>query len=206
MNRRILGRLAAGLTAAVAATMLFSGAAAAEPVTPELDADAAITKLLEAAEGDAEATAAVERLALSPKDTAAVDIALPGQIFQVPAYSDTGQGGPVLGQLYGAGIATNVNDEFRFGFFGGPGTIANEQPEGVGLHVVYYSLATGASGIVPLNENGKVVPTVLSSAPVEGLGDGLVVAAVYGNLLHANGPHDPILSTVWWPSLGAVLS
>lgn len=206
MNRRIFGRLAASVATALTATMLFSGAAAAAPQTPELDADAAIEKLLEAAEGNAQATEAVQRLALSPKDTADRDIALPGQIFQIPAYSDTGQGGPILGQLYGTGIATNLNGEFRFGFFGGPGSIADNPPAGVGLHVVYYSFATGASGIVPLNENRKVLPTVISSAPITGLGDGLVVAAVYGNLAHNIGTKAPLVSNIWWPSLGALLT
>ncbi|QHE67989.1 Tat pathway signal protein [Rhodococcus sp. WAY2] len=207
MNRRHFGRrIAAGLTAAVAATMMFTGAASAQPTdsVPAVDPTTAIAKLRTAAAGNPGAEAAIERLALSPTDAAAMDVALPGQIFQVPAYSDTGQGGPVLGQLYGAGVATNMSNQFRFGFFGGPGTIAADQA-GAQLEVVYYSFATGASGVVKLDQNNVAVPTVISTPPVAGLGGGLVVAAVYGSLNHQVGPNI-VKSTIWWPSLGTVLA
>ncbi|MFC9550513.1 Tat pathway signal protein [Rhodococcus sp. NPDC056960] len=207
MNRRHFGRrVAAGLTAAVAATMMFTGVVSAQPADSALAVDpaTAIAKLQTVAAGNPEAEAALERLAASPTDTAATNIALPGQIFQVPAYSDTGQGGPVLGQLYGAGVATNMSNQFRFGFFGGPGVIANDQT-GAELDVVYYSFATGASGIVKLDQNNVAVPTVVSTAPVAGLGSGLVVAAVYGSLNHQVGTN-VVKSTIWWPTLGTVLA
>ncbi|MFZ2174779.1 MAG: Tat pathway signal protein [Rhodococcus sp. (in: high G+C Gram-positive bacteria)] len=212
MNRRHFGqRIVAGFAAAAAATMMFTGVASAEPAdsaptigAPAIDTTSAIAKLRTVAAGNAEAEAAIERLAASPTDVALSDVALPGQIFQIPAYSDTGQGGPVLGQLYGAGVATNMNNEFRFGFFGGPGVIANDQA-GAQLDVVYYSFATGASGIVKLDKNNIAVPTVISTPPIPGLGSGLVVAAVYGSLNHQVGDK-VVKSTIWWPTLGTVLA
>lgn len=201
-------RLATVLTTAAAATALLAGTAVAAPATPPTaDLAAAEAGLRSAAAGDPAAAAAVERLVAAPKDVkGAVTpvFTLPGQIFPVPAYSDTGQGGEVLGQLYGSGVATNMNKEFRFGFFGGPGTIADDQT-GAELNVVWYSLANGTSGITRLDQNNKVIPTVISSAPLN-VGSGMVVGAVYGNLKHKVGPkaEDVVTSTIWWPSMGIV--
>ncbi|WP_346764621.1 Tat pathway signal protein [Rhodococcus sp. HNM0569] len=198
----------------MAATLMLSGPVSAAPDTdPAFDTDAAVAQLRDAAEGDAAATEAVERLAKSPRDV--VDVAdaekvlpptnIPVQLFQVPAYSDTGQGGPVLGQLYGTGVATNTNNEFRFGFFGGPGQISRNQ-DGVGLSVVYVNLTNGTSGILPVNERERVLPTVISSAPVPGAHHGdTIVGAIYGNLRHDLPKEQTVVSTVWWPSLGLVL-
>ncbi|MFD4180663.1 Tat pathway signal protein [Rhodococcus sp. NPDC058514] len=203
-------RLAAALTSAAAAIAIFTGTAAAAPVTaPAADLGAATTGLRAAAAGNPEAEAAIERLISSPQDVSKgvgkPVLSLPGQIFPIPAYSDTGQGGDVLGQLYGAGVATNMNNEFRFGFFGGPGTIADNQA-GAELNVVWYSLANGTSGITRLDQNNKVVPTVISTAPL-GVGKGMVVGAVYGSLWHKVGPkaEDVVKSTIWMPSMGMVM-
>ncbi|SEL24054.1 Tat pathway signal protein [Rhodococcus maanshanensis] len=204
-------RIAVALTSAAAATTIFTGTAAAAPAAqPTADLGAAASGLRAAAAGNADAEAAIERLIASPQDVAKglgkPVLTLPGQIFPVPAYSDTGQGGEVLGQLYGSGVATNMNNEFRFGFFGGPGSIADNQT-GAELNVVWYSLANGTSGITRLDQNNKVVPTVISTAPLN-VGKGMVVGAVYGSLWHKVGPkaEDVVKSTIWMPSMGMVMS
>ncbi|MFC9786676.1 Tat pathway signal protein [Rhodococcus sp. NPDC127528] len=210
MQRSVLGRLAALFTTVcAAAAVLFTGTAAAAPApapAPAVDLADAAVQLRAAAAGNPAAQDAVERLIGAPKDIATPVLSLPGQIFPIPAYSDTGQGGDVLGQLYGAGVATNMNNEFRFGFFGGPGSIADNQT-GAELNVVWYSLANGTSGITRLDQNNKVIPTVISTAPLN-VGKGMVVGAVYGSLWHKVGPKDTdvVKSTIWWPSMGVVMS
>ncbi|TJZ74364.1 Tat pathway signal protein [Rhodococcus oryzae] len=202
-------RIAVALTSAAAATALFTGTATAAPAAQPADPGAAASGLRAAAAGNADAEAAIERLIASPQDVAKglgkPVLTLPGQIFPVPAYSDTGQGGEVLGQLYGSGVATNMNNEFRFGFFGGPGSIADNQT-GAELNVVWYSLANGTSGITRLDQNNKIVPTVISTAPLN-VGKGMVVGAVYGSLWHKVGPkpEDVVKSTIWMPSMGMVM-
>ncbi|EOM77789.1 hypothetical protein Rrhod_0857 [Rhodococcus rhodnii LMG 5362] len=154
--RTFVRRAMAGTLATIAAAAVFAGTATAAPAT--VDIDEAVAQLRVAAQGDTDATAAISRLADAPRtdlgDASGTlsDIGkvlppttVPVQLFPVPAYSDTGQGGPVLGQLYGTGLATNTNGEFRFGFFGGPGMISRNQ-EGVGLSVVYLNLSNGTSG------------------------------------------------------------
>ncbi|WP_238558931.1 hypothetical protein [Rhodococcus rhodnii] len=58
-----------------------------------------------------------------------------------------------------------------------------------------------------MNEREKVVPTVISSAPIPGAAPGdTLVAAIYGNLRHDLPGEETVVSTIWWPSLGIVRS
>lgn len=213
MGRFAMGRrFAAVFTAAAAATLVFAGPSTAAPaVTQPIDWIDAVAKLKVAAAGNPEAEAAMNRVTMSQQPTELKNVALPFQPFQIPAYSDTGAGGN-SGQLYGSGVALDVNG-FRFGFFGGPGTFAPKQ-EGAELDVVWYNLGTGKSGTEVLNEHNDIpVDTTIRSKVVDA-GSGTIVAAVYGSAWHRwSVPVDDShkdgfayqKSTIFFPSFGAVL-
>ncbi|MBF6215098.1 hypothetical protein IU433_29725 [Nocardia puris] len=200
------------LTAVAAASALFagvfSGSATAEPAA--LDWVSAVQQLRVAAEGNPDAEAAVDRLLAEPERLAeAGEIALPAQPFQVPANSDIGRGqGP---GVYGSGIALGI-DGFRFGFFGGPGTISPNQT-GAKLEVVWLNLANGRSGTDLLIEHQDIPVDTTIRTRVLDTGAGPVVAAVYGSLWHrwsvpVSDDHPDgfqyQLGTISFPSLGAV--
>ncbi|MFC4375151.1 hypothetical protein ACFO5K_13710 [Nocardia halotolerans] len=169
-------------TTAIAATsaavaLVFAGPAAADPTTQTVDVAAAVSDLRTSVADDPSALAALDRLTAD----GTVEVALPAQPFQIPATSDIGQNGTGPG-VYGSGIALDV-DGFRFGFFGGPGTIAPVQ-DGAKLEVMWLNLSTGQSGTAVLTEHMDVpVDTTIRTAPLE-TGNGLIVAAVYGSLWH----------------------
>ncbi|WP_280356219.1 hypothetical protein [Nocardia otitidiscaviarum] len=125
----------------------------------------------------------------------ATEVALPAQPFQIPAQSDIGRGN---GRgVYGSGIALGI-DGFRFGFFGGPGTIAPNQG-GAKLEVVWINLSNGRSGTNVLTEHQDIpVDTTIRTAVLDP-GPGLIVAAVYGSLWYRYQ-----LGTISVPSFGAV--
>lgn len=208
-------KLASAIAIAAASALLFSGTANAEPV----DAADTAQQLLSVADGNAEAKAALERVLADPRAAVpTTEVAegprVPAQIFPIPAYSDTGAGNPVTGQVHGSGIATNLNGEFRFGFFGGPGEIAPDQGE-ARLNVLWLNLATGKSGTNLLDVRDIAGPTVISTAPIPEASGGTVVAGIYGNILHrwwdpaaleGKGDWHYQTSNIWFPSLGAVLA
>lgn len=206
-------RLASVVAMAAVGALLFSGNAGAEPV----DAADTAQQLLTVADGNPDARAALERVLEDP--SAAVpttDVAegprIPAQIFPIPAYSDTGAGNPVTGQVHGSGVATNLNGEFRFGFFGGPGEIAPDQGA-ARLNVLWLNVSTGKSGTNLLNVRDIAGPTVISTAPIKEAAGGTVVAGIYGNILHrwwdpaalgGKGDWHYQTSNIWFPSLGVV--
>ncbi|WP_405177858.1 hypothetical protein OG225_26930 [Nocardia sp. NBC_01377] len=119
-------------------------------------------------------------LADQERIAAAGPVASPAQPFQVPAQSDIGRGQGA--SVYGSGVAPGV-DGFRFGFFGGPGTIAPNQG-GAELETVWFNLANGRSQTELLSERGDVlVDTTVRSRALD-TGTGMVVAAEYGSLWH----------------------
>ncbi|MFC6011171.1 hypothetical protein [Nocardia lasii] len=201
------------VTTAVAVTsaavaIVFAGPAAAEEPTQTVDVASAISQLKASpAANNPGAQAALDQIAA----TGAVDVALPAQPFQIPATSDIGQNGGGPG-VYGSGIALGI-DGFRFGFFGGPGTIAPNQG-GAKLEVIWLNLQTGQSGTAVLTEHQDIpVDTTIRTAP-QNVGGGLVVAAVYGNLWHrwpvpvSEAHPDGFayqLGTIQQPSFGAVM-
>jgi hypothetical protein len=187
--------------------VVFAGQAAADQT--EIDWTVAVQKLRVAAGGNPAAEQALDRLLASGQVATAGQVALPAQPFQVPAQTDIGRGdGPGVG---GSGIALGV-DGFRFGFFGGPGTIAPNQG-GAKLEALWINLSNGRSGTELLSEHNDVpVDTTIRSRALD-TGGGMVVAAVYGNLLHrwavpvSDANPDGFryqLSTVSVPSFGAV--
>ncbi|WP_025349172.1 helix-turn-helix transcriptional regulator [Nocardia nova] len=169
-------RLAAAATATAAAALVFAGPAAAAP--QPVDWTSATAHLRAAAAGNPAAEQAIDRLVAA--GPAVHETALPAQPFQIPAQSDIGRGdGP---GVYGSGIALNM-DGFRFGFFGGPGTIAPNQA-GANLQVIWYNLSNGRSGTETLIEHNDVpVDTTIRSGVIDP-GPGTVVAAAYGTLWH----------------------
>ncbi|QIS15063.1 hypothetical protein [Nocardia arthritidis] len=170
--------LTTALAATAAATIVFAGNAGAEPSA--LDWGVAGQRLRAAAAGDPDATRAVDRLLASGQLPAAGQVALPAQPFQIPAQSDIGRGdGP---GVYGSGIALGL-DGFRFGFFGGPGTIAPDQT-GAKLEVLWINLSNGRSGTEVLTEHQDVPVDTTIRTRVLDPGGGLIVAAVYGSLWH----------------------
>lgn len=201
-------RLITSFVAASAATMLFTGHATAEPA--RVDWAAATWQLREAAAGNPQAERAVELLLLNDARTerAAQEVALAAQPFQIPAESTVGRGDGA--GMYGSGVALNI-DGFRFGFFGGPGTIAPNQ-DGVQLNAVWVNLSNGRSGIEPLTEHLDVIAdTTIRTRRIDP-GPGMVVAAIYGSLWHRwpvpASPEHPdgfqyVRSDITFPSLGA---
>ncbi|TCJ99506.1 hypothetical protein [Nocardia alba] len=198
-------------TTAVAVTsaavaIVFAGPAVAQPSPPTIDVAASVAKLRTSVADNPGALAALDKFAAK----GAVEVALPAQPFQIPATSDIGQNGGGPG-VYGSGIALDL-DGFRFGFFGGPGTISPNQG-GAKLEVMWLNLATGQSGTAVLTEHQDVpVDTTIRTAPLN-TGGGLIVAAVYGNLWHRwSVPVDDAhpdgfayqLGTIQQPSFGAV--
>ncbi|WP_069163455.1 hypothetical protein [Nocardia altamirensis] len=179
MERPSLTRRFATVFAASAVVAgVFAGNAGAEPVA--VDWAAAAQQLRTAAAGNPQAEQAVDRLVASGQLNQAAQVALPAQPFQIPAQSDIGRGdGP---GVYGSGIALGV-DGFRFGFFGGPGTIAPNQA-GAKLEVLWINLSNGRSGTEVLFEHQDIpVDTTIRTRPLD-TGGGLIVAAVYGSLWH----------------------
>lgn len=198
-------RLTAASASAAAAAMVFAGPVAAEPAA--VDWTAATTHLRSAAAGDPAAVQAIDRLQASGRTVQ--QAALPPQPFQIPAQSDIGRGGGP--GVYGSGIALNF-DGFRFGFFGGPGTIAPNQA-GANLQVVWYNMSNGRSGTQSLIEHQDIpVDTTIRTAVFDP-GPGMIVAAVYGTLWHrwpvpVSDEHPDgfqyQLGTISVPSFGAV--
>lgn len=176
-----LRRLSLALATVAAGALVLTGPAAAEPAERTIDPVAAAQQLRTAAIGNPDAEAAVDRLLADPAALEqAGEVALPAQPFQIPAQSDIGRGGGA--GLYGNGIAFGY-DGFRFGFFGGPGTIAPNQ-NGAKLEVVWINLANGRSGTDVLVEHQDVpVDTTIRTRTLD-TGAGPVVAAIYGTLWH----------------------
>ncbi|WP_278263492.1 hypothetical protein [Nocardia sp. AG03] len=199
------------LTTAVAATsaaiaVVFAAPAVADPEPRTVDVAAAVAQLRTSVAGNEGALAALDRLT----EDGTVEVALPAQPFQIPATSDIGQNGGGPG-VYGSGIALDI-DGFRFGFFGGPGTISPNQ-NGAKLEVMWLNLSNGQSGTAVLTEHQDVpVDTTIRTAALN-TGGGLIVAAVYGTLWHRwSVPVDEQhpdgyayqLGTIQQPSFGAV--
>ncbi|WP_330182190.1 hypothetical protein OHB26_00035 [Nocardia sp. NBC_01503] len=161
--------------AAAAFVGIASGPASGAPA---FEWTTAIQGLQATAAGNPVAEQAVNRLIASGQR--AGDVALPAQPFQIPAQSDIGRGdGP---GVYGSGIALGT-DGFRFGFFGGPGTISPDQT-GAKLEVMWFNLSNGRSGTNLLIEHQDVpVDTTIRTAVIDP-GPGMVVAAVYGSVWH----------------------
>ncbi|NEW41000.1 hypothetical protein GV794_06280 [Nocardia cyriacigeorgica] len=206
----LISRLTTGLAATAAAAMLFTGHAAADPQT--VDWTAAAKQLRAVATGNPAAEQAMDRLLSEPERLdAAGEVALPAQPFQIPAQSDIGRGGGA--GVYGSGVALGI-DGFRFGFFGGPGTIAPNQT-GAKLEVIWLNLASGRSGTEVLTEHNDIpVDTTIRSRAVDP-GPGMTVAAIYGTLWHrwsvpVSDQHpdgfEYKLGTISFPSLGAVVN
>ncbi len=172
---RSTGRLAATAVAAAAFVGMVGAPASG---APPFEWSAAIQGLETTAAGNPAAEQAVSRLIASGQR--AGDVALPAQPFQIPAQSDIGRGdGP---GVYGSGIALGT-DGFRFGFFGGPGTISPDQT-GAKLEVMWFNLSSGRSGTNLLSEHQDVpVDTTIRTAVIDP-GPGMVVAAVYGSVWH----------------------
>lgn len=216
----VMRKLTGVVAAAAAAALVFAGPASSAPTVGEdIDWNAAALQLRDIAResGNADALAAMNRLVEAPKqfapqDFARQDAALPAQPFQIPAFSDTGRMDPASGQLYGSGIALGV-DGFRFGFFGGPGTISPNQG-GAKLEVIWLNLLSGRSGTEVLNEHLDVpVDTTIRTRALNP-GGGPIVAAVYGSLWHRwSVPVSDqypdgfkyVKSSIFWPSVGSVL-
>ncbi|MFI9509558.1 hypothetical protein [Nocardia sp. NPDC052566] len=179
---RLTRRFSTALAATAALAVVFAGPATAGPATDSgtVDWADATQKLRAAAAGNPAAELAVDQLAASGRMPAANQVALPAQPFQIPANSDIGRGdGP---GVYGSGIALGI-DGFRFGFFGGPGTIAPNQA-GAKLEVLWINLSNGRSGTEVLYEHNDVpVDTTIRTRALD-TGGGLIVAAVYGSLWH----------------------
>ncbi|AFU04798.1 hypothetical protein [Nocardia brasiliensis] len=203
----VIRRLATVFATTAVAAGVFAGSAGAAPST--VDWGTAAQQLRAAAAGNAQAEQAVDRLLASGQLNKAGQVALPAQPFQIPAQSDIGRGdGP---GVYGSGIALGL-DGFRFGFFGGPGTIAPNQG-GAKLEVLWINLSNGRSGTEVLNEHNDVpVDTTIRSRALD-TGAGMIVAAVYGSLWHrwsvpvsdANPDgYQYQLGTISVPSFGAV--
>ncbi|WP_280214831.1 hypothetical protein [Nocardia cyriacigeorgica] len=207
----LMSRFTTGLAATAAAAMLFTGHAAAEPQT--VDWTAAAEQLREVATGNPAAEQAIDRLLADPQrlDEAAEEVALPAQPFQIPAQSDIGRGGGA--GVYGSGVALGI-DGFRFGFFGGPGTIAPNQT-GAKLEVIWLNMSNGRSGTEVLTEHNDIpVDTTIRSRVIDP-GPGMVVAAVYGTLWHrwsvpVSDAHPDGFQyqkgTISFPSMGAVVN
>ncbi|WP_433658295.1 hypothetical protein ACQPW1_40525 [Nocardia sp. CA-128927] len=199
-------RLATVFAATAVVASVFAGSAGAEPAT--VDWAGAVRQLRAAAAGNPAAEQAVDRL-VATGQVKAGQVALPAQPFQIPAQSDIGRGdGP---GVYGSGIALGI-DGFRFGFFGGPGTIAPNQG-GAKLEVLWINLSSGRSGTELLYEHQDVpVDTTIRTRPLD-TGGGMIVAAVYGSLWHrwsvpvSDANPDGFqyqLGTISVPSFGAV--
>ncbi|WP_067860158.1 hypothetical protein [Nocardia shimofusensis] len=212
------------LTAAVATTAMF-GAVLAGPVAAEenrvpapgdsgttsFDMNDALRQLRSTVSGNPAAEAAVDRLlAERPQVPGAAEVALPAQVFQIPANSDIGRTGASPG-VHGSGVALGING-FQFGYFGGPGTIAPNQ-DGAKLEVAWLNLSNGRSGFEVLNQHLDIpVDTSIRSRSFDP-GGGLIVAAAYGTLwhrwpapvdeAHPDGFHYQ-RATIDFPSLGAV--
>lgn len=177
--------LVAVVAAAAASTLVFAGAAAATPADVAAPASVGLSqagqKLRALAAGNPAAEAAVDRLLASRPAVAAHSVALHAQPFQIPAQSDIGRDGHG-GNPYGSGVALGV-DGFRFGFFGGPGTISPNQT-GAKLQVQWFNLGTGQGGVEVLNEHNDVPMDTTIRTRVLNTGGGMVVAAVYGTVWH----------------------
>ncbi|WP_336081031.1 hypothetical protein [Nocardia sp. SSK8] len=199
------------LTTAVAATsaaiaVVFAAPAVADPQPQTVDIAAAVAQLRTTVADNPAALAALDKLT----EDGTVEVALPAQPFQIPATSDIGQNGGGPG-VYGSGIALDL-DGFRFGFFGGPGTLSPNQ-NGAKLEVMWLNLSNGQSGTAVLSEHQDVpVDTTIRTAALNP-GGGLIVAAVYGTLWHRwSVPVDEQhpdgyayqLGTIQQPSFGAV--
>ncbi|MFC8047787.1 hypothetical protein, partial [Nocardia sp. NPDC057353] len=176
-----LRRLSLAVAALAAGAFTLAGPAASEPAAaPAIDPVAAVQQLRTVAAGNPDAEAAIDRLLTDAALDRAGEVAMMAQPFQVPAQSDIGRGDG--GTLYGNGIAFGY-DGFRFGFFGGPGTIAPNQDD-ARLEVVWLNLATGQSGIDRLIEHQDIpVDTTIRTAKLN-TGAGPVVAAIYGSMWH----------------------
>ncbi len=209
----LLRRFTAVFAAIAALALVFAGSAGATPTAAtDINFKDAALGLRAAATGNPEAEAAMDRLLASPMTVAKQNVALPGQVFQVPAFSDTGRLDPATGGLYGSGIALGL-DGFRFGFFGGPATISPNQG-GAQLNVIWLNLANGKSGTEVLNEHADIPVDTSIRTKVLNPGGGPIVAAVYGSLWHrwavpVDDQHKDgfayVKSTINFPSLGAVL-
>ncbi|MFI6868759.1 hypothetical protein [Nocardia sp. NPDC050406] len=201
---RFTRRFAVALATVAALAGFASTPASAET---SLDWDAAVAGLRTAAAGNPAAEQAVGRLIASGQR--ADEVALPAQPFQIPAQSDIGRGtGP---GVYGSGIALGL-DGFRFGFFGGPGTISPNQA-GAKLEVVWFNISNGRSGTNILSEHQDIPVDTTIRTGVLDTGPGLIVAAVYGSLWHrwsvpVSDAHPDgyqyQLGTISVPSFGAV--
>ncbi|WP_194818731.1 hypothetical protein [Nocardia sp. XZ_19_385] len=200
-------RLAAA--AAVAALVVLGGGPAVADKPVAVDWASAVQQLRKAAEGNPAATQAMERLIASKQLPTERKAALPAQPFQIPAQSDIGRGsGP---GVYGSGVALGV-DGFRFGFFGGPGTISPNQT-GAKLEVIWYNVSNGRSATDLLIEHEDIpVDTTIRTKMLD-TGPGMIVAAVYGSLWHrwsvpVSEEHPDgfqyQLATISIPSFGAV--
>ncbi|MGW5571373.1 hypothetical protein ACWEVD_09250 [Nocardia thailandica] len=172
-------------TAALAAVTAAAGIALAAPAgaepptpTPTVDLAQAVARLRVTAADDPGALAAIDRLTASGE----VPVALPAQPFQIPATSYVGQNGG--GGVYGSGIALDM-DGFRFGFFGGPGTISPNQ-NGAKLEVMWLNLATFQSGSAVLTEHQDIpIDTTIRTGVLNpGGAGGPIVAMVWGSLWH----------------------
>lgn len=172
----LIRRFTAAIAATTAFVAVFAGHAAAGPAT--IDWNTATQQLRKAAIGNPAAEQAVDRLLASGQVT--TQVAVPAQPFQIPAQSDIGRGdGP---GIYGSGVALGY-DGFRFGFFGGPGTIAPNQT-GAKLQILWINLSNGRSGTEVLSEhNDATVDTTIRTRPLD-TGGGLIVGAVYGTMWH----------------------
>ncbi|MCM6772026.1 hypothetical protein NDR87_02965 [Nocardia sp. CDC159] len=176
-------RAAAGVLTVAALTVGGAGQASADAPPSgavQIDWQQAAQRLRAAVAGDAAAQQAIDHLLASGRLETADPIALPAQPFQIPAQSDIGRGdGP---GVYGSGIALGL-DGFRFGFFGGPGTIAPNQT-GARLQVSWINLSNGRSGTEDLFEHNDVPIDTTIRTRVLDPGPGPIVAAVYGTLWH----------------------
>ncbi|APE36453.1 hypothetical protein BOX37_23810 [Nocardia mangyaensis] len=194
--------------ASAAVAIVFAGPAVADPATAPTTVDVAeaVTQLRTSVADNPGALAALDKLATE----GTVEVALPAQPFQIPATSDIGQSGGGPG-VYGSGIALDV-DGFRFGFFGGPGTISPNQGEAK-LEVMWLNLSNGQSGTAVLTEHQDIPVDTTIRTGVLSPGGGLIVAAVYGQLWHrwsvpVSEQHPDgyayQLATIQQPSFGAV--
>ncbi|MCX5046171.1 hypothetical protein OG921_23660 [Aldersonia sp. NBC_00410] len=217
-RRGLVRRLGVGIAAVAASMAVFAGpttAAPAAPAQPTVDWNQAAQQLRAAAAGNPTAEAAMDRLLTAPKQELRQDVALPAQVFQIPAYSQEGRMDGVSGQVYGSGIALGIGG-FRLGVFGGPGVFAPSQA-GARMEVLWVNLSTGKSGTAVLSEHtDSIFDTTLRSADLSGqIGKGTVVAGVYGSAWHrwpvpVDDAHKDGFAyhkaELWFPSLGAVIN
>jgi hypothetical protein len=213
-RRGVVRRFGVSIAAVAASLAVFAAPATAAPAQV-IDWNDAARQLRAVATGNPAAEAAMDRLLTASKQELRQDVALPAQVFQVPAYSQEGRMDGVSGQVYGSGIALGT-DGFRLGVFGGPGRFAPSQA-GARMEVIWYNLSNGRSGTAVLSEHtDSIFDTTLRSANLNSaIGPGTVVAAVYGSSWHrwpvpVDDAHKDGFAyhkaELWFPSLGAVIN